>query len=77
MGMERNYHLKIWKDEGDYYGVQCLEIPQAISQGKTIDECIKNAKEAIELALEYSGAKEETPTYVVDISVRVPTAVVQ
>ena len=75
--MERNYHLKIWEDEGGYYGVQCLEIPQAISQGKTIDECIANAKEAIELALEYSGSKDIKPTYVVDISVSHPTSVAQ
>jgi predicted RNase H-like HicB family nuclease len=75
--MERNYHLRIWKDEGKYYGVQCLEIPQAISQGKTIDECIKNARDAIELALQYSKSKEPEKTYVVDISVRVPEAAAQ
>lgn len=75
--MERNYHLRIWKDEGAYYGVQCLEIPQAISQGKTIDECIKNAREAIELALEYSENKEPAQTYVVDISVNVPSVAAQ
>jgi predicted RNase H-like HicB family nuclease len=74
---ERNFHLRIWKDEGDYYGVQCLELPQAISQGKTIDECIKNAREAIELALEYSESKEPQQTYVVDISVRVPKSAAQ
>jgi predicted RNase H-like HicB family nuclease len=69
--MERSYHLRIWKDEGDYYGVQCLEIPQAVSQGKSIDECIKNAREAIELALEFSNSKEPEQ-YVVNISVQVP-----
>lgn len=69
--------MRIWKDEGEYYGVQCLELPQAISQGKTVDECIKNAREAIELALQYSKSNEPKQTYVVDISVRVPEAAAQ
>lgn len=71
---ERSFHLRIWKDEGDYYGVQCLEIPQAISQGKSIDECITNAREAIALALEHLKSKVPKQTYVVDISVPVPAA---
>ena len=72
MVSEKSFHLKIWKDEGGYYGVQCLEIPQAISQGKSIDECIENAKEAIELALEHNKSKKIEDTYVVNISVPVP-----
>jgi len=73
MVSEKSFHLNIWKDEGEYYGVQCLEIPQAISQGKSVDECIENAKEAIELALTYKKSKEKPrDTYVVDISVPVP-----
>ena len=40
-------------EETSLYAAQCLEIPQAISQGKTEDEALKNIKEAIELALEY------------------------
>lgn len=72
MSSERTFHLKIWKDEGGYYGVQCLEIPQAISQGKSVDECIKNGREAIELALEHDKSKEPKDTFVIDISVPVP-----
>jgi len=71
MMSEKSFHLKIWKDEEGYYGVQCLEIPQAISQGKTIDECIENAKGAIQTALEYGKIKKPPSTYVVDISVPV------
>jgi|GEM_PF-3028808 len=43
-------------DETGLYVAQCLEIPQAISQGKT-EEAIRNVKEAIELALEHSGER--------------------
>jgi len=44
-------------DETGLYVAQCLEIPQAISQGKTEEEAIRNVKEAIELALEHLGER--------------------
>jgi len=34
------------------YSVQCLELPGAISQGKTKEDALANIKEAIELVLE-------------------------
>ncbi len=40
------------------YSVQCLELPQAISQGETKKEALTNIKEAIELVLEHLKAKE-------------------
>jgi predicted RNase H-like HicB family nuclease len=40
------------------YSVQCLELPQAISQGETKEEALVNIKEAIELVLEHLKAKE-------------------
>ncbi|MBN2517890.1 MAG: type II toxin-antitoxin system HicB family antitoxin [Candidatus Altiarchaeota archaeon] len=47
------YHIKIEKDhESEWLVVQCVEYPGAISQGKTIDECISNIKEALDLILE-------------------------
>jgi predicted RNase H-like HicB family nuclease len=49
------YHFRVWGDEGGYYGAQCLEIPQAISHGKSFQECIKNSYDALELALEYKN----------------------
>ncbi len=39
------------EDDGGYSG-QCLEIPEAISQGNSLDELKKNMKEAIQLSLE-------------------------
>ncbi len=35
-----------------YFVAQCLEVPGAISQGRTKEEALKNAKEALELILE-------------------------
>ena len=48
------YHFNIEKDpDSDWLVVQCVEYPAAISQGKTIDECLKNIKEALELVIEH------------------------
>ena len=41
-----NFDLKIAYEDG-WYSVQCKELPGAISQGRTIDEAMKNIKEAI------------------------------
>lgn len=47
------YTIIIQKDpaSGMYCG-QCKQIPEAISQGATVDELLENMKEAIELAIE-------------------------
>ena len=39
------------------YTAQCLEIPQARSEGNTKKEALKNVKEAIELVLEHIESK--------------------
>jgi|GEM_PF-2015564 len=47
------YHIKIERDpESDWLVVQCVEYPEAVSQGKNIDECVKNIREALDLVLE-------------------------
>jgi predicted RNase H-like HicB family nuclease len=51
------YHVVLEKDEDGWYVVQCVEIPGAISQGKTRKEAMKNIKEAIELILEHRASK--------------------
>ncbi|MFQ6135127.1 MAG: type II toxin-antitoxin system HicB family antitoxin [Nitrososphaerales archaeon] len=48
----RDYTVKIWKGEDGYYVVQCVELPAAISQGKTREEALENIREAIEVTLE-------------------------
>ena len=39
------------------YTAQCLEIPQAHSEGNIKQEALKNVKEAIELVLEHGESK--------------------
>ncbi len=39
--------------------VQCLELPQAISQGETRNEALANIKEAIELVLDHLKEREK------------------
>ena len=41
----------IEKDENGYY-VYCPELPGCQSQGDTLDECLENIKEAIDLYIE-------------------------
>lgn len=53
------------------YTAQCLEIPQARSEGNTKKEALRNVKEAIELVLEYveSKTKKAKRSEVVEVSV--------
>lgn len=46
------YHVKVWKGKDGYYVAQCIELPAAITQGKTKKQAVQNIKEAIELVLE-------------------------
>jgi len=55
MGMQ-TYHVAL-EEEGGWYVVQCVELPGAISQGRTREEAIANIKEAIELLLEHRASK--------------------
>ena len=38
-----------------WYFAQCEQIPGAMTQGETIEEALKNLKEAIQLVLEAEG----------------------
>jgi predicted RNase H-like HicB family nuclease len=51
------YHVFLERDEDGWYVVQCVELPGAISQGKTRKEALTNIKEAIELLLEHRASK--------------------
>ncbi len=46
------YRISLQKGQDGYYVAQCLEVPGAISQGRTKEEALRNAKEALELVLE-------------------------
>ena len=57
----RKFTIIVEKEDDGWYSGQCLEIPEAISQGSSLDELKKNMKEAIQLSLEYleDKAKKE------------------
>ena len=49
----KTFTVSLIKDsESGWYAARCVELPEAISQGKTEAEAVKNVKEAIELVLE-------------------------
>ena len=51
--VQRTFTVRLRKDEeSGYYAARCVELPEAISQGKTEEEALANAREAIELVLE-------------------------
>ena len=50
---QRTFTVHLRKDEEtSYYATRCVELPEAISQGRTEEEAIKNLREALELVLE-------------------------
>lgn len=58
--MERKFHVIIEKDEDSGYIGKVIELRGCISQGHTLDELMKNIKEAIELCLEVDGEEKQT-----------------
>jgi predicted RNase H-like HicB family nuclease len=53
MQSARTFTVRLKKDsDSGWYAVRCVELPEAISQGKTEKEALANIKEAIELVLE-------------------------
>ena len=53
----QTYHVVLKEDEDGWYAVQCVELPGAISQGRTKEEALANIKEAIKLLLEHLASK--------------------
>jgi len=53
----------IEKDEDGYYVVECPIFSGCYSQGKTMDEALKNIKEVIDLCLEEKENKEILKSY--------------
>jgi predicted RNase H-like HicB family nuclease len=54
----RRFTVVLRREEEGGYSVQCLELPQAISQGDTKKDALENIKEAIELVLEHLRERE-------------------
>lgn len=45
------------RGEDGFYVVQCPVLPGCFTQGKTLDEALKNIREAISLCLEEKGSR--------------------
>jgi predicted RNase H-like HicB family nuclease len=57
---DRRFTVVLQAEEVGGYSVQCVELPQAISQGETKEEALANIREAIELVLEHLAKKAKT-----------------
>jgi len=58
--MAKIFHVLIEQDEDGMYVGNVVEIQGCLSQGETLDELMKNIKEAIELCLEVQEDKAQT-----------------
>lgn len=47
---DKEYTCKVHEGEGGYWA-RCNEVPEAITQARTLDELAKNMKQALTLAL--------------------------
>ena len=66
----RTFTVVLDEGEDGYYVAKCVEIPEAISQGKTKGEAVKNIKEAIEAVLEWRQKRVKgKPLEMVEVSV--------
>ena len=61
--MAKTYHVLIEQDEDGGYIGKVPELQGCLSQGDTLDELMKNIREAIELCLE-AEAEEKDPIFV-------------
>ena len=55
--------LFVEKDEDDFYVVECPLFEGCYSQGKTLDEALKNIREVIQLILEEKKNQEVLKSY--------------
>ena len=55
--MSETYRVTLKMGEDGWYVAQCVEIPAAISQGRTKEEALANIREAISLVLEELRSK--------------------
>ena len=51
-GIAADYQIVIWFEDGEFYG-RGLELPLVMSDGKTADDCVRNTREALEVAVAY------------------------
>lgn len=66
----RTFTIVLEEGEDGYYVARCIEIPEAISQGKTKKQAKKNITEAIAAVLEWRQKKAKgKPTELIEVSV--------
>ena len=58
--MKQTFHVLIEQDEDGGYAGKVAELQGCLSQGDTLDELMKNIKEAIELCLEVQAKEKQT-----------------
>ena len=59
----RQFPIIIEKDEDEFYVAECPLFQGCYSQGKTLDECLKNIREVIELCLEEKENQQMLKSY--------------
>lgn len=59
----KQFPLFVEKDEDGFYIVECPVLEGCYSQGKTLDEALKNIREVIELILEKKEAQITIKNY--------------
>lgn len=66
MSIHKTYTASIHKEE-EFYVATCVEVG-TVSQGVSIEEALKNLKEATELYLEEFPQADFSPTYITTFS---------
>ncbi|MFH2014052.1 MAG: type II toxin-antitoxin system HicB family antitoxin [Patescibacteria group bacterium] len=59
----KQFPVVVEKDEDNFYVVECPVFKGCYSQGKTLDEALKNIKEVINLCLEEKENREFLKSY--------------
>jgi len=59
----KNFPVFVEKDEDGFYVIECPLFRGCYSQGKTLDEALRNIREVIELVLQEKGNQEIAKSY--------------
>ena len=64
MKIKKQFPVIVERDADGFYVVECHTFPGCYSQGKTLDEALKNIQEVIALCLEERENKTKMKLYV-------------
>lgn len=62
-GKTRSLPLIVEKDESGFYMIECPILPGCYTQGKTLDEALRNIQEVIELLCEEKNVRDIIKNY--------------